>query len=1072
MDENKPQNREDTAAEPNTGQDNSQPKDASISVNKTHPDEKIVLREIEDEMKKSYLEYSMSVIVGRALPDVRDGLKPVHRRVLFSMHELGLVHNKAYKKCARIVGEVLGKYHPHGDTAVYDSLVRMAQNFSLRYPLVDGQGNFGCFTADTKVKLTDGRNLSFDELIKEHNQGKKNYTFTVNENNEIEIAEILNPRKTIENAELVKVTLDNSKEIRCTPNHKFMLKDGTYKEAKDLNPEESLMPLYTKISNEADTFNPTLQRCLLIHQPSSGKWMQSYQLAGEYNLKFDHFSQVVEKAELYNHKVIKVELLKTREDVYDLTINKTHNFALAAGVFVHNSVDGDNPAAMRYTEARLSKISAEMLTDIEKETVKFQPNFDASLDEPSVLPAKIPNLLINGSSGIAVGMATNIPPHNLHEVVDGVIRAIDNPEISSEELMESIIAPDFPTGGIICGRQGIINAYRYGRGKIIVRARTQIEEKKKRQSIIITEIPYMVNKSLLIEHIADLIRDKKVNGISDIRDESDRDGMRIVIELKTDANSDVVLNQLYKHSNLQTTFGVIMLALVNNIPKVLNLKELITNYIEFRKEIVTKRTKFELKKAQERVHILAGLIIALDDIDNVIKKIKASKDTQAATSVLISDFALSELQAKAILDMKLQRLASLEQQKIKDEHAELLKVISELESILASSQKLMGIIKKELHEISEKYSDKRKTQVADITLEESELDVEDLIEKEEMVITVTNAGYIKRTPVKLYKEQRRGGKGIIAATTKEEDFISAVFTASTHSYILFFTNKGRVYWLKTHEIPESSRQAKGKPIINLIQFAPDEKINAFIPVNEFDDKHYLILATKQGVVKKTNLIEYSNPRATGIIAVNLDENDELINAELTDGSRDIILATKNGNAVRFNEEDARAVGRTSRGVRGINLREDDEVISMVIASNEKFLLTITENGFGKRTAITEYNTINRGGLGVINIQCTERNGKVVAVKSVYEDNDLMLISKNGITIRMPVSGISSIGRNTQGVTLMKLDETDKVVAAAVIVKEDDEASITSHSENPPSQQSQDHQVQDSIQITNTQQNSN
>src|SRR3989338_1779028 len=423
----------------------------------------------------------MSVIVGRALPDVRDGLKPVHRRVLFSMHELGLVHNKAYKKCARIVGEVLGKYHPHGDTAVYDSLVRMAQNFSLRYPLVDGQGNFGCFTADTKVKLTDGRNLSFDELIKEHNQGKKNYTFTVNENNEIEIAEILNPRKTIENAELVKVTLYNSKEIRCTPNHKFMLKDGTYKEAKNLNEGESLMPLYTKISNEADTFNPALQRCLLIHQPSSGKWMQSYQLAGEYNLKFDHFSQVVEKAELYNHKVIKVELLKTREDVYDLTINKTHNFALAAGVFVHNSVDGDNPAAMRYTEARLSKISAEMLTDIEKETVKFQPNFDASLDEPSVLPAKIPNFLINGSSGIAVGMATNIPPHNLHEVVDGVIRAIDNPEISSEELMESIIAPDFPTGGIICGRQGIINAYRYGRGKIIVRARKQIEEKKKRQ---------------------------------------------------------------------------------------------------------------------------------------------------------------------------------------------------------------------------------------------------------------------------------------------------------------------------------------------------------------------------------------------------------------------------------------------------------------------------------------------------------------------------------------------------------------------------------------------------------------
>lgn len=829
-------------------------KDVGIDANKTHPNEKIILREIEDEMKKSYLEYSMSVIVGRALPDVRDGLKPVHRRVLFSMHELGLMHYKAYKKCARIVGEVLGKYHPHGDTAVYDSLVRMAQNFSLRYPLVNGQGNFG-------------------------------------------------------------------------------------------------------------------------------------------------------------------------------------------------SIDGDNPAAMRYTEAKLSKIAAEMLADIEKETVKFRPNFDASLDEPTVLPAKIPNLLINGSSGIAVGMATNIPPHNLREVVEGIIKTIDNPEVEIEELMESIIAPDFPTGGIICGRQGIINAYKYGRGKIILRARTQIEEKKKRQSVIITEIPYQVNKSLLIEQIADLIRDKKVLGISDIRDGSDREGMRIVIELKADANSDVVINQLYKHSNLQTTFGVIMLALVNNIPKILNLKELITNYIDYRKEIVTKRTKFELKKAQERVHILAGLIIALNDIDNIIRKIKASRDTQVATTMLITDFRLSEIQAKAILDMKLQRLASLEQQKIKDEHAELLKLISELEDILTSSQKLIAIIKKELLEISEKYSDKRKTQVADITLEESELDVEDLIVKEDMVITVTNAGYIKRTSVKLYKEQRRGGKGIIAATTKEEDFVSAVFTASTHSYILFFTNKGRVYWLKTYEIPEALRQAKGKPIINLIQIAQNEKINAFIPVNEFDDKHYLILATKQGVVKKTNLIEYSNPRANGIIAVNLDENDELINAELTDGSRDIIIATKNGHAVRFNEEDARAVGRTSRGVRGINLRDNDEVISMVVASDEKFLLTITENGFGKRTAITEYNAINRGGLGVINIQCTERNGKAVAVKSVYEDNDLMLISKNGITIRMLVSGISCIGRNTQGVTLMKLEENDKVVAAAVIVKEDDVENGNNNTDN-------------------------
>jgi DNA gyrase subunit A len=819
------------------------PPETDEIIKKTNPNEKIVQQVIEEEMKKSYIAYSMSVIVGRALPDVRDGLKPVHRRVLYSMHELGLQHSKVYKKCARIVGEVLGKYHPHGDTAVYDSLVRMAQPFSLRYTLVDGQGNFG-------------------------------------------------------------------------------------------------------------------------------------------------------------------------------------------------SVDGDNAAAMRYTEARMSRIAEEMLTDIEKETVDFQDNFDASLKEPKVLPARIPNLLINGSSGIAVGMATNIPPHNVGEVVDAVIKVIDNKEIDMEELILAVPGPDFPTGGIICGKKGIEQAYKYGRGKIIVRGRAEIVEEKKKNRIIVHEIPYMVNKSTLIEGMANLVRDKKITGISDIRDESDREGMRIVIELKNDATPQVILNQLFKHTNLQVTFGAIMLALVDNIPKVLNLKEIIVHYIDYRKEIVTKRTQFELKKAKERVHVLIGLIIALDNVDEIVSKIKASQDAVSAANMLMSDYSLSDIQSKAILDMKLQKLASLEQQKIRIEHDALLKSIKELEEILGSESSILEIIKKELLEVSEKYSDERRTEISNISIEESEIDIEDLIQEEKVVITITNAGYIKRTSVNVYRGQRRGGKGVLAATTKEEDFVSDVFTASTHSYILFFTDKGKVYWLKAYNIPEASRIAKGKPIVNLISLGKDEKITAFVPVREFDDKHFLMLATKQGIVKKTNLSEYGNPRVSGIIAIKLDDNDKLINAKLTDGNKDVFMATKNGLAIRFNEENARAIGRASRGVRGISLKNDDEVVSMGIANDNEFLLTITENGYGKRTGLQEYRQIGRAGMGVINIQCTERNGKVVAVQSVCEGDDLMFITKNGITIRTSVNGISSIGRNTQGVTLMKLDG-DKVVAAAVIKNEEE-----------------------------------
>ncbi|MBL7147543.1 MAG: DNA gyrase subunit A [Nanoarchaeota archaeon] len=799
----------------------------------------VIKRVIEDEMKQSYVDYAMSVIVGRALPDVRDGLKPVHRRVLFGMHGLGLRHDKPFKKCARIVGEVLGKFHPHSDTAVYDTLVRLAQDFSMRYLLVQGHGNFG-------------------------------------------------------------------------------------------------------------------------------------------------------------------------------------------------SVDGDAPASMRYTEARLSQAAEEMLVDIDKRTVKFIPNFDDSEKEPTVLPSKLPNLLINGSSGIAVGMATNIPPHNMGEIIDGVINQIDNPEITIDELMEVVKGPDFPTGGIICGRNGIINAYSTGRGKVVVRAKTETEEVKGRQRIVVTEIPYMVNKAELISYIAGLIRDKKINGISDLRDESDREGMRMIIELKKDSNAEVVLNQLYRHSRLQTTFGINMLALVNNEPKILNLKNLIKYFIEHRKDVVRKRTLFELNKAQQRAHILEGLIIALDNIDNVIKLVRGSKSVGIARSALISNFKLSEEQANAILEMKLQKLTSLEQESIRKEHKELLKLIEELKSILQNPQKILDIIKNELLGLKEKYGDDRRSEIVD--LEFTELNMEDLIEKGKMVVTITHSGYIKRIPIETYKQQRRGGKGVIATTTREEDFVRDLFIADTHSYLLFFTNKGKVHWLKVYYIPEAGRTAKGKAIVNLLNLEKDEKVNAFIPVKKFDNERFLLMGTKKGVVKKTKLMAYSNPRIGGIRAITLDGGDELINVKLTDGSKQIILATKNGAAVRFRESDVRATGRSAQGVRGIRLR-DDGVVGMVVADDQKTLLTVTENGYGKRTKVGDYRLISRGGVGVRNIICSERNGGVVSINSVSDSDDVLFISQRGIVIRVPVSGISVIGRATQGVRLMRLIEGDKVVATTKIVKE-------------------------------------
>ncbi len=814
-----------------------QPKKEPISQ------EKIAPRVIEDEMKKSYLDYAMSVIVGRALPDVKDGLKPVHRRILFAMNEMGMFHNKPFKKSARIVGEVLGKYHPHGDTAVYDSLVRMAQGFSLRYPLIDGQGNFG-------------------------------------------------------------------------------------------------------------------------------------------------------------------------------------------------SIDGDRAAAMRYTEARLAKIAEELLIDIKKNTVDFKPNFDGSLKEPIVLPAKLPNLLINGSAGIAVGMATNIPPHNVGEIIDGTVALIDNPDIDIKELINYVQGPDFPTGGLICGKGGITSAYLFGRGRATIRARTDTEEVKDRQKIIVKEIPYMVNKAVLIQQIAQLVREKKIKGISDLRDESDREGMRVVIELKKNENPDVVLNQLYNHTRLQTTYSVILLALVDGQPKVLNLKQILQYYIDHRVDVIRRRTQFDLDKAKQRAHILEGLVIALNDIDNAVQLIKQSKSAKIAKEGLIAKYKLTEIQAQAILDMKLQSLTSLEQDKLKQERKDLLALIEELKAILADQKKVLEIIKKELISLKDKYGDKRRTEF--IAGDNRIIQYEDMIKEEDMVVTVTHSGYVKRLPINTYRMQRRGGKGVIAQTTKEEDFIEDIFVANTHSYLLLFTNKGQVHWIKVYEIPEAGRTARGKAIVNLVQLDKDERVATIIPVKKFDQEHYLVMATKKGIVKKTSLVEYSRPRRGGIRAITLEEGDGLVNAILTDGNQKIMLATKNGLAIKFDERNARAIGRTSKGVKGITLKKGDAVIDMVVAYDDRALLTVTENGYGKRTPLSDYRVIGRGGVGVINIKTNERNGCVAAIKPVEPGDEVMLISQHGIVIRTPVKGISVIGRNTSGVRLMRLSSSDKVVACARILSEEKE----------------------------------
>ena len=797
---------------------------------------KQTLVNIEDEMKKSYMDYAMSVIIGRAIPDVRDGLKPVHRRILFAMHEVGNRYNKPYKKSARIVGDIMGKYHPHGDMAIYDTLVRMAQDFSLRYMLIDGQGNFG-------------------------------------------------------------------------------------------------------------------------------------------------------------------------------------------------SIDGDPPAAMRYTEIRLARIAEEVLADLEKETVDYVPNYDETLKEPSLLASRIPLLLLNGSSGIAVGMATNIPPHNLTEIINGTIACIKNPDITIEKLMKHIPGPDFPTAGFINGREGILSAYKTGRGIIRMRARALIEKNARndRESIIINELPYQVNKATLIEKIAELVRDKKISGIADLRDESDRDGIRVVIDLKRDENSAIILNQLYKFTQMETSFGIIMLAILNGRPHVFNLKEVIEQFIIFRKEIVIRRTQYDLARAKERAHILEGYIIALKNIDEVIKVIKASKNTADAVTKLCAKFGLSEIQAKAILDMKLQRLTGLERAKIDEEYKEVTALIEKLSAILADPQKVLQVIMDELNEIKERYGDERRTEIVAGT---EDIDIEDMIVEEDMMVTITHSGYIKRNAVSLYKSQHRGGRGKMGMGTKEEDFVEKIFVASTHHYLLIFTNTGKVHWLKVYLLPQAGRAAKGKAIVNMINLAPGERVSATLPVREFTADKFVVMVTKKGIIKKTDLAAYSNPRSGGIIAVSIDKGDELVDVQLTLGNQDIFLATRQGMAIRFKEDDVRDMGRTARGVRGISLDEDDDVIGVEIPAQGTFLMTVSENGFGKCTPIEEYRVQSRGGKGTINLKTVAKVGNVSGVLQVQGEENIMLISNAGKVIRLKVQEVPVNHRVTQGVKLIELDPEEKLVGVA------------------------------------------
>ena len=810
---------------------------------------------IEDEMRQSYMDYAMSVIIRRALPDARDGLKPVHRRILFAMYDLGNEWNRGYKKSARVVGDVIGKYHPHGDSAVYDAIVRMAQEFSMRYPLIDGQGNFG-------------------------------------------------------------------------------------------------------------------------------------------------------------------------------------------------SVDGDPAAAMRYTEIRMARIAAELLADIDKETVEFSPNYDETLKEPRVLPTRLPNLLVNGSSGIAVGMTTNIPPHNLNEVADAVVALIENPAVSIMELMRHIPGPDFPTAGFIHGTAAIREAYETGKGVLQVRARatTEVDKRTNRSSIIVTEIPYQVNKARLLERIAELVNEKRIEGISDLRDESDRQGMRIVVELKRDAVPEIVLNQLYKMTPMQESFGMIMLAIVENRPRLLSLKEMLQHFVAHRIEVVTRRTIFDLRKAEERLHILEGLKIAIENLDAVIQLIRKSINPAAAKEGLVTTFSLSELQAQAILDMRLQRLTNLERDKILEEYREVEALIARLRAILGDEREVSKIIVDEMRQVKDLHGNARRTEIVE---QVGDISIEDMIADEDMAVTISHEGYIKRNPVSLYRAQRRGGKGKIGTTTRDEDFVEHLFIASTHSHIMFFTTTGKVYWIKVHEVPQAGRAARGKAIVNLLDLKPDEKISAFLPVREFREHHFVFFATKQGVVKKTDLMAYANPRPSGIIAISLETGDELIGVRLTDGKQAVILTTRDGQSIHFREDDVRSMGRAAGGVKGITLEGSDEVVSLEILSPGVSILTVAENGYGKRTDIAEYRQQSRGGKGIITMKATERTGRVIGVQQVTDEDNLMLVTSIGKIIRLRVGDIRVIGRNTQGVRLIDVEEGERVVSLARLAEQEEDDDGGSGAGNGP-----------------------
>ncbi len=1235
--------------------------------------ENLIDSSIEKEMKKSYLDYSMSVIVGRALPDARDGLKPVHKRILYGMQGLGLKYSSSFKKCARIVGEVLGKYHPHGDSAVYDALVRMAQNFSLRYPLIQGQGNFGnidgdraaamryCVAGDTLIQTDKGlipietvssrkeapidltilsmhgkrnkavkffnsgrhkirhintalgydlkgsenhpvlcwipekgrptfswkllrdvkkgdyvvlnRNASIfsskscnlkkfypkkgyrndvnlpDEMsndlafilgalvsegsfhkkqilfnnkdkdfynkvrlsikrifkgiqiyerdvrggcrelsvyeqkvvqffenigLKNAASGDKRIPFSVLESKKQHIAAFL--KGLFEGDGSVNVNTDKrhgGKSIELAYHSKskklisqlktLLLQFGIATAAQDTDKRnncfklrllgrDAIVSFKREIGFFSEKKSKKLEQVRLMNSDRMSKtdfipyvayylrkkykstYLKKHNI-DRYNMVDKYFEKIISLLDSNDKKLLtlllkqnylfsKVVSVKNsgKEEVFSVKVDsKCHSF-VANGFINHN------------TEARMSKIAEEMLQDLDKETVEMVENFDGSEKEPVVLPAKFPNLLVNGSSGIAVGMATNIPPHNLREVSKAAIELIEDPDLNNLELAKIVQGPDFPTGGIICGRSGVLQAYQTGRGKAIVRSKMEVEEKAGKRRLIVSEIPYMIDKSLLVEEIANGVRDKRIEGISDLRDESDRKGLRIVIELRKDANIDVVKNALFKHTRLQSTFSIIMLAIVDGKPVTLTLKESLKVFIDHRVEVVVRRTRYELKKAEEKAHILEGLSIALDNLDMVIRLIKKAKDAAQAKEQLMSNFQLTEKQSQAILDMKLQRLTNLEQAKIREELQNTLKLIKELKTILASKEKVLDIIKDELTEIMETYGDERRTE---IDLEEiNNFVMEDLIEEEDMVITVSHRGYIKRLPIDTYKVQRRGGKGVIGARHKEEDFTEHLFIANTHATLLFFTDKGRVYWSKVYQIPEASRTSKGRAVVNLIGTKADEKVTAMIPVREFKDDEYLLMCTKEGVVKKTVLSAYARPRAGGIIAINLDASDNLVNVLRTRGRDQILIATALGKAVKFNEQDARPIGRAARGVKGVTLEKGDYVVAMTRANDLKNLLTITENGYGKRTKISEYRLINRGGKGVINIICSTRNGRVVSARAVNGDDEVMFISQKGIVIRTSTENISVIGRNTQGVRLMKMSPGDRVVAMANIVKED------------------------------------